>query len=283
MPEITFLGTGGAFPTKRRSTSKFLIESPGFCMLVETGPDVVQQLARADRRLADIGHLFVSHSHGDHTLGFPILILNRSLRGASTRLHVYAGPDTIATLEMLWTLAYPDFDSNYLKCEWHHLSERGSSVMDISPGITLRTVLVPYPPGAPTLAARWDFVNGPSLSYITDTYPNDDAAKLAHGCDLLIHDSQYSATLQPDAVFVYRKPHKYYHSTAQQAGQVARQAGCPHLVLVHMGPEIGNHPDVLADEARAGTDLQVIIPEDGDAITIPWDGDRVIPPDAEST
>jgi hypothetical protein len=40
---------------------------------------------------------------------------------------------------------------------------------------------------------------------------------------------------------------------------------------------------VLADEARAGTDLQVIIPEDGDAITIPWDGDRVIPPDAEST
>lgn len=265
MPEITFLGTGGAFPTKRRSTSKFLIESPGFCMLVETGPDIVQQLARADRQPTDIDYLFVSHSHGDHTLGFPMLILSRL--GASTRLHVYAGPDTIATLEMLWTLAYADFDSNYLKCEWHHLSERGASVVEISPGITLRTVLVPYPPGAPTLAARWDFADGPAIAYITDTYPNDAAIELAHGCDLLIHESQYSATLQPD-----EKPRKYFHSTAQQAGEVARQTGCPRLVLVHLGPEIGNHPDVLADEARADTDLQVIIPEDGDHISLPGVG-----------
>lgn len=267
MPEITFLGTGGAFSTKRRSTSKFLIDSPGFCMLVETGPDIVQQLVRADRRIADINHLFVSHSHGDHTLGFPMLILNRSLLGAPTWLHVYAGPDTIATLEMLWTLAYADFDSNYLKCEWHHLSERGPSVVEISPGITLRTVLVPYPPGAPTLAARWNFADGLSIAYITDTYPNDDAAELAHGCDLLIHESQHSATLEPDQPD--DKPRKYFHSTAQQAGEVARQAGCPRLVLVHLGPEIGNHPDVLADEARADTDLQVIIPEDGDRISLP--------------
>jgi hypothetical protein len=50
-----------------------------------------------------------------------------------------------------------------------------------------------------------------------------------------------------------------------------------------MGPEIGNHPDVLADEACADTDLQVIVPEDGDAITVLESSDHIRLPDAEST
>jgi hypothetical protein len=38
--------------------------------------------------------------------------------------------------------------------------------------------------------------------------------------------------------------------------------------LVHLGPEIGEHPDVLAEEARAGTDLEVIVPEDGERLRL---------------
>jgi ribonuclease Z len=261
MYEIVFLGTGGAFPTKRRGHTALLIEAPGFRMLVEAGPSIVQQLVRVGLQAVDIERLFVSHPHGDHTLGFPMLVLNRLW--ASNRLHVYAGPDTIATLEMLWTLAYADFDSSYLKSDWHRLAERGASEMEVSYGVDLLAMVVPHPPGVPTLGARWDFSGGPSIAFVVDTIPNEATIELARDCDLLIHESSFSAVLQPDA-----DPARHFHSTAQQAGEVARQASCPCLALVHMGPEIGEHPDVLAEEARADTDLRVIVPEDGERLRL---------------
>lgn len=261
MVEIVFLGTGGAFSSERRGNVALLIEAGGFRMLVEAGPEVVRQLARINLQPADIERLFVSHSHGDHALGFPMLVLGR-LKAAS-RLHVYAGRNTLATLNMLWTLAYADFDSHYLKCDWHRLSECGTSETELARGVTLRTVVVPHPPGVQTLAARWDFAEGTSFTFATDTTANADTIELARGCDLLIHEASYSDVLEPD-----NDPAVHFHSSAQQAGEVARQADCPRLALVHFGPEIGDYPDVLAEEARAGTDLQVIVPEDGETIRL---------------
>jgi len=45
-------------------------------MLVEVPPAVLQQLARVDIHAMDVEQLFVSHSHGDHVLGFPMFALN---------------------------------------------------------------------------------------------------------------------------------------------------------------------------------------------------------------
>ena len=238
-----------------------LIEAPGFRMLLEAGPTIVQQLLRAGLHPRDIEYLFVSHSHGDHTLGFPMLILNRL--DAAGRLHIYGAQETISTLKMLWTLAYPDFDRNYLKSDWHRLSDRGLDELEVVPGVTLHTAVVPYPPGALTLAGRWDFEGGPSIAFATDTIPNAATIQLARGCDLLIHESSNSAVLQPDA-----DASTHFHSTARQAGEVARQAGCRRLALVHMVGIVGEHPDVLIEEARADTDLEVIVPEDGERVHV---------------
>jgi len=261
MVDVVFLGTGGAFSAGRRGHLALLIEAGDFRMLAEAGPEIVQQLVRVGVQASEIERLFVSHSHGDHVLGFPMLILNR-LR-ANSHLHVYAGPNTISTLQMLWTLAYADFDSHYLKAEWHRLSERAEAELKLGDGVTLHTIGIPHPPGVQTLAARWDFETGVSLTFATDTTANPATVELAQGCDLLIHEASYSAVLQPDA-----DPSLHFHSSAQQAGEIARQAGCQRLALVHMGPVIGEQPDVLVEEARAGTSLEVIVPEDGERISL---------------
>jgi len=261
MVDVVFLGTGGAFSAGRRSNLSLLIEASDFQMLVEAGPTVMQQLARINLRSTDIERLFISHSHGDHTLGFPMLALSRL--NVPTPLHVYAGLNTIATLKTLWELVYPGLDACRLNLHWHELSERGPDETKLAKGITLRTALVPHPPDVPTLAARWDFACGRSIAFATDTIPNVAAMELARDSDLLIHEASYSAMLEPD-----EDPAVNYHSTAQQAGEVARRAGCPRLALVHLGSEIGECPDVLAEEARAGTDLQVIVPEDGERISL---------------
>ena len=261
MAEIVFLGTGNAFSAGRRGNLALLIETSGFRMLVEAGPVIMEQLTRANLRAPDIEYLFISHSHGDHTLGFPMLTLNR-LR-ASNSLHVYAGSHTIAILQTLGALTFSNLKPHPTNIQWHELSEQGPDETSLAAGVTLRTAVLDHPPGVPTLAARWDFAGGPSITFATDTRACDATVELARGSDLLIHESSFSAVLQPDA-----DPGLHFHSTAQQAGEIARRAGCPRLALVHLAPEIGKYPDVLLEEARAGTDLQVIIPEDGERLSL---------------
>jgi ribonuclease Z len=261
MLNITFLGTGSAFSAGRRSNVALLIEAAGLRMLVEAGPAVVQQLARVGVEARDIDHLFVSHAHGDHSLGFPIFALNRL--PAPPPLTVYAGPGTATALKGLLAIAYHGFDDERVNLHWHELSERSPDETGLVEGVTLRTAVVPHPDNVPTLAARWDFAGGASIAFVTDTCPCAATVDLARGCDLMIHEAAFSAVLEPETDIS-----EYFHSTAQQAGEVARQAGCLRLALVHLGPEIGEQPDVLAAEARAGTDLEVIVPEDGERITL---------------
>lgn len=168
MVDVVFLGTGGAFSAGRRSNPALLIEIPDFRMLVEAGPVIMQQLARVNLQASDIDRLFVSHCHGDHALGFPMLALNRY--GVPNPFHIYAGISTVAALKALWRLVYPGLDARWIDFQWHAISERGPQETELAEGIVLRTVLVPHPPDAPTLAARWDFGEC-SVTFVTDTFP----------------------------------------------------------------------------------------------------------------
>jgi ribonuclease Z len=261
MVNVTFLGTGNAFSAGRRTNVSLLIEASDFRMLVETGPMVLEQLHRAGLRASDIERLFVTHAHGDHVLGFPMLALSRL--EATAPLHVYTGLSTIASLRILSNLAFSSLSTDRLNLRWHEISQEGPDEIELSSGVKLYTVLPDHPPGVPTLAARWNFAEGVSVTFITDTRPGSISVDLARDSDLLIHEASFSTTLEPDA-----NSYEHYHSTAQQAGEIAREAGCKRLALVHLGVEIGERPDVLIEEARAGTDLEVIVPEDGERLSI---------------
>jgi ribonuclease Z len=237
-----------------------LIVSPEFSTLVEAGPAIERQLARADVRVAEVERLFVSHRHGDHALGFPMLVLNR--RHAATPLQLYAGLNTVSVLETLCRVTFPrHLIGDRLNLRVHGLSEQGTQETVLAPGVTLRTALVSHHPGVPTLAARWDLPGGVSMTFVTDTKPSAAAVALAQDSDLLVHEASFSEVLQPGA-----DPNTLNHSTARQAGDIAREANCPRLALVHLGPEIGRHPGVLVEEARAGSGLDVIVPEDGERV-----------------
>lgn len=261
MVQVLFLGTGGAFSAGERGNLAFLIEAPGFTMLVEAGPLIVQQLACAGYSPDQIEHLFISHAHGDHSLGFPMLALCRHV--AAKPLHVYASGTTCDALETLCLVSYPGLGLNRCNLLWHRLPAEGEGTIELIPGVWLRTALVPHPPAMPTLAARWDFTGGISITFATDTIPNSVVENLARGSTLLIHEATYSATLGPAATV-----NGEYHTTAQQAGELARRAQCLRLALVHLGPAAGQRPEVLIAEARAGTQMEVIVPQDGTRIAL---------------
>jgi len=261
MVDVLFLGTGDAFSAGTRGNLALVIEAPGFRTLVEAGPLVVERLAQAGLALDQIEHLFVSHAHGDHCLGFPMLALGR-LRSPHP-LHVYAASSTCDALEALCAISYAGFGLQHRNLVFHRLSDERADRCAPADGVMLRTAVVRHPPAVPTLAARWDFETGISVTFVTDTVPNHTSVRLARDSTLLIHEATYSTRLEPAL-----DPAPQYHSTARQAGELARAAGCQALALVHLGVQGSAQPEVLIEEARDGSDLRVVVPRDGERLTL---------------
>ncbi|HZY45659.1 MAG TPA: MBL fold metallo-hydrolase, partial [Anaerolineae bacterium] len=118
------------------------------------------------------------------------------------------------------------------------------------------------PPYMPVMGLRLDFLDRNfSIAYSADTSPSDSVVELASGVDLLIHESSFSATLEPD-----QDPTFYFHSDARMAGQIAVRAGAKKLALVHLSRLHGDHRRVLTAEAAESFHGEIFVPDDGDVL-----------------
>jgi ribonuclease BN (tRNA processing enzyme) len=69
--ELTFLGTGNAFaPT--RYWSSFLVNGK---YLFDAPPTLMPHLNKLGINPRDIEVIFISHFHGDHYLGLPLILM----------------------------------------------------------------------------------------------------------------------------------------------------------------------------------------------------------------
>lgn len=83
---------------------------------------------------------------------------------------------------------------------------------------------------------------GRKFVYALDTRPCPAVVKLANEADLLVHDGMFARDLADDA-------QQMGHSTAEQAAQVAREAGVHHLLLSHISQRYKDEK-ILLEEAR---------------------------------
>jgi ribonuclease Z len=75
MLEVIFLGVGSAIPMKAGTNSSYLVRMGGESLLIDCGPAILQQLDAVGVSPKEITHIFFTHRHGDHALGFPMLML----------------------------------------------------------------------------------------------------------------------------------------------------------------------------------------------------------------
>ncbi len=99
--ELLILGSSSASPTSSRYPSGQLLTIADRYFLIDCGEGIQMQLRKYKARFQSIGHLFISHLHGDHFFGVPGLLSSMHLLGRQKELNIYAPPALKDIVELM--------------------------------------------------------------------------------------------------------------------------------------------------------------------------------------
>ncbi len=112
---LYFLGTGAGKPSLTRNVTSIAVKMPqplNDVWLFDCGEGTQHQILQSPFTLRQIGHVFITHLHGDHIFGLPGFLASRSFAAGEKPLVIYGPPgikEFIATaLKISGTrLSYP--------------------------------------------------------------------------------------------------------------------------------------------------------------------------------
>jgi ribonuclease BN (tRNA processing enzyme) len=236
-------------------------------LLIDCGPTILQQLDAVGISPAEITHVFITHRHGDHALGYPMLMLWYELSsnpgvGVPTLI---SSELTFAALDTLMATAYGPMKGVTESAPRIVLPQDQPGRAQIHPDIMLSAYPMTHSEFAPVLGLRVETRNQFGqhvIAFTSDTGPNENIVILAHNADLLVHESAYSATLNPEYA-----DGVYGHSTAQIAGRNAADACAKQLALVHIDAKYAGKERTFIEEAQREFDGKVFVPVPGMSVT----------------
>ena len=256
MIEITFLGVGSATPADPGDHTALLIRDQGHILLIDAGPSITAQLGRIGMDADHVHTLLITHGHGDHVLGWPMLLLRRS------PIQVIGLPEVLDNLRALVRLVYPELEQQMREQVTFHPLKPGD-VWPTAQASHLQVRAAPSMHNGASLAYRLDFPHlGRAFTYSGDTGPSPEIARLARGCDLLIHEATY----------LFPRPEIRVHSSARQAAAIAASAGCGALALVHRDGGEPQDPALYEAEVRSAFEGVWWLPQAGETWILSQEG-----------
>jgi len=220
MARVVTLGTAAAVPDETHANTHLALEGEDGFFLIDCSDSPLLRIQRAGLAPERLRGLIITHFHPDHVSGVPILLMNVWLLGRTAPLPVYGLQDVQERFEVLMDLFRWDEWPGLFSTPRRTVAEEvGALVLEDD---EFRITAAPVEHLVPTMGLRIENKSsGGVLTYSADTSPCDAVVALARDADILIHEAAMN-TLG--------------HSSAAQAGEIARRAGAGRLVLIHYRP-----------------------------------------------
>lgn len=252
---IHFLGAGEACDPEQANTAILLQTGPDEAagrILLDCGFSVPLQYfsQRADPEELEI--LWISHFHGDHFFGTPLLLLWFWEMGRKKPLRILGPPRVEEKVTQAMELAYPNL-----------LPRFGFPILfcDMEPGKQEKIAGTVWQAAydehsIPCLSLRLE-IDGKALFYSGDGRPTLATLTLATGCDIIIHEAYGLENTTPG------------HGAIASCLDFARDAEVSRLALVHLQRHIRPQSEKhLENLKKKYPGIDILLPEKGSIIAL---------------
>ena len=246
--QVVILGTGTPVPDAERSGPGVAVVHDGTSYVFDAGGGMVQRAIQASEELGiealyptEIGHVFLTHLHSDHTLDYPELAATYWWR-RDDKLKAYGPTGLQAMTEAYYDLLAIDIDlrtrgvqpvenPDFYQVDVTEIGPEGGVVLEEG-GVTVEAFPVDHGAIDPAFGYK---VTTPDKTVVIsgDTTYNETLIEKAKGVDVLIHEviSEEGWSKLPEA---WRAYHASVHTRTGQLAEIARQTRPGVLVLTHI-------------------------------------------------
>jgi len=306
--KVTFLGTGSSIPTENRNHVSVHLKYKEQDLLFDCGEGTQRQFRKAKLNPMKVNRIFISHWHGDHTLGLPGLLQTMAMSGYNGTLEIHGPNGTkkkvkdIIENHMGYYLMMSKEDGYSFKIEAH---EHKSGPVFENNDFTVNCFKLNHPmptigytfelkdkvridksklnklklPNGPLLghliAGKDITVNGKKIKAKDITY-TEPGKKISYALDTgytkdLSKEVKDSELLIIESTYSSEEEamaNKRGHLTGKLAGKIAKEAKVKTLALVHLSQRYDRISKVIKDEAKEVFDGKVIAAKDFDTIEL---------------
>jgi ribonuclease Z len=283
---LTILGCGSALPTRKNFPSSQMLELRDKQYLIDCGEGTQIRMRQMGLKISRLNHIFISHLHGDHCFGLIGLISSFGMLNRTAELHIHAQPDLEKI--MFPQLKYFCADLPF-KILFHSINPRKNELIYEDRSVQVFTIPLKHrvpccgflfeekPRDRHIIREMIDFYNIPTwripkikqgedfvtesgdvipnnqltkasdlpkrFAYCSDTAYSEKIIPIIEGVDCLYHEATF---LEEEMI----RSNQTEHSTARQAGQIAKKANVKKLIIGHYSARYNNQSELL-NEAKS--------------------------------
>jgi ribonuclease Z len=240
---VLLLGTGYPRPDADHAGPSAVIIAGDEWFVIDAGRGATMRIAATDLNYANLRGVLLTHLHSDHTAGLPDLFTTSWQFGRKTMpLELYGPPGTKKLSGAMLDFFAEDIHLRRDLLEKHpaggamirtHIVREGTVYDDGKLKIT--AFAVDHRPVRYAFGYRFD-AGGHSIVISGDTRPNDNLVRYAKGADVLVLEAYLPEHFDRVDTPEVAARLKSYHTSAEEAGELAARAGVHTLVLTHLIP-----------------------------------------------